>query len=147
MIEGRFTVPMRLVVAGSPPGVAVTMQRGSNENIQPAARNEQDLVFDFEVTVDGAVPATGAPRFLGPFVQGPPTGRFVYTRIGIAAGDPFSPWSRRAKIPLTAIDWPLLEALKPGRRLSCAYAGTGPKGDPTCASIKQFVREWGWEVD
>jgi hypothetical protein len=135
MIEGRFTLPLRLTVASHPQGVAITMQRGSGENVPAVERRGDDVVFDFEVMVDGALP-DGRPRFLGPFTQGPPPIRFVYTRIGTAAGDPSSPWSRRAKIPLMGIDWAAIESLKPGQRLEASYQGTGPKGDPTCASVK-----------
>jgi hypothetical protein len=37
------------------------------------------------VTVDGSV-ADGRPRLLGPYVQGPPAGRFVYLCVGQYAG-------------------------------------------------------------
>lgn len=135
MIDGRFTVPMRLVVQNHPPGVAITMQKGSDEQHFASERRGDDVVFDFEVAVDGAL-ADGRPRFLGPFTQGPPQGRFVYTRIGAAAGDPHSPWSRRAKIYLAGVDWAALQALQPGQRLQASYQGADKKGEPTCASVK-----------
>ena len=141
MREARSSLPLRVVVASAALDVAHALQHGRDGLIAEARRMDEDIVFDFEVSVEGSL-ADGRPRLLGPYVQGPPLQRFVYIRIGTYAGDAASPWGRRAKVPLTGIDWPLIEALEPGQRLEARYAGRGPKGDPSCASVRLLPPGW-----
>jgi len=51
------------------------------------------------------------PNFLGPFVQGPRGGRFVYVNSGTLAGQADSCWTRRAKVGLKEISWDLVVAV------------------------------------
>ena len=144
MREGRFDLPLRIVVEGPVPGVTTVLQRGASgkaELVAPALGEAGVLVFDFMVVVDGALP-DGRPRLLGPCVQGPPTGRFVYLCIGQAAGQGGSPWSRRAKVPLGGIDWALIEALPPGERLMVRFNGRGRDGTPACATVPLLAPGW-----
>jgi hypothetical protein len=87
----------------------------------------------------------GLPNFTGPFAQGPPDGRFVYIDVGTCAGQHDTPWSRRMKIPLQGITWPLVrKALaKPGYRLTARIPGTGRDGGPSCATVRPLGD---WEV-
>ena len=99
------------------------------------------LAITQNVTLDGSN-ADGGPRLLGPFVQGPPTARFVYVNIGASAGQIGSPWQRRAKVPLGAIDWQPIEALAPGERLTAHIAGTARDGSPACATVPILPPGW-----
>jgi hypothetical protein len=129
-------VRLRIVVTDPPPGVRFQMQRGSGELVPPARGDARQLVFDFDLRL-GEPLADGRPRFLGPFAQGPPDGRFVYVNSGTAAGQPGSPWSRRAKLPLGSIDAATIDRLhaRPRARLEARIPGVGRDGGPVCATV------------
>lgn len=143
----RMELPLRVVVEEPVPGVAVAMQCGGPHNVtlvRPVQDSAEALVFDFEVAVEGTI-ADGRPRLLGPFVQGPPNGRFVYLTIGVAAGQFDSPWRRRTKIPLGGLTLAMIEGLPPGRRLAAHIAGKARDGSPACASVPLLAP--GWRVE
>lgn len=142
----RKELPLRVVVEDPVPGVAIAMQRGASgkEMLWPVEVSAEALVFDFDVTVAGTI-ADGRPRLLGPFVQGPPNGRFVYLTIGVAAGQLDSPWRRRAKVPLGGLTLAMIEALPPGGRLAAHIAGKARDGSPACASVPLLAP--GWRVE
>lgn len=103
----------------------------------------EDISFDLTVRVK----STGEgdpPRFLGPFTQGPPDKRFVYVCSGTLAGQQASCWTRRAKVPLAAISWPLVhKALKTaGTRLEACFDGTARDGGPVCAAVSIAGGAW-----
>src|SRR3954471_16869912 len=87
---------LRIIVRQPPRGVAFAVQYGRDELVPPSAPATDALVFDFTVRVGSAGGGAG-PRLLGPFVQGPPSARFVYVTSGTRAGQPTSKWDRRAK--------------------------------------------------
>ena len=134
---------MRITVRRPPSGVAIAVQRGSAELLEPSSRSPDACVFDFTVRVVAS--STGdLPRLLGPFTQGPPLARFVYVNTGQRAGQPASPWNRRAKLPLRGITASMIQsALRmPGARIETEFEGTGTDGGPTCATVKPTV----WRV-
>jgi hypothetical protein len=141
MRNDRFELPLRIVMASPPKGVAIAMQEGRDALLPPSATSGHDLIFDFDVVVEG-VAADGRPRVLGRVVQGPPLGRFVYVNSGTYAGDGASPWARRAKVPLSTLDWAAIEALKPGQRLEARFFGQDRCGGPACASVKLLPPGW-----
>ena len=130
-----------IVLESPPPGVDYGLQKGGGneyEVIQKQRSKSADLRFEFTVRVrDGKA---GQPNFLGPFVQGPAQGRFVYLDIGTYAGQTNTQWSRRLKVPLTGITW---EIIKKGKLLETHVPGTGKDGGPTCATVKPFA---GWKA-
>src|SRR5262245_55319705 len=103
-------VPIRIVLVEPPAGVDFGIQKGSGTQyetlfVQQGTRG--DIVFDFTMTVKDNRP-DGAPNFLGPFAQGPVTGRFVYVDVGTFAGQKDTCWSRRMKVPLDGITWSMV---------------------------------------
>ena len=121
-------VRLRVVVRNPPKGVRWCLQRGASELAAHAvSKDGEDLSFDLEVR---AQPLDGGVRFLGPFTQGPPKARFLYLCSGTSAGQRDSCWTRRAKIPLPGIDWPMALA---GRTLLAGFEGTAKDGGPACA--------------
>jgi hypothetical protein len=137
---------LRITVVKPLPDVWFRLQRGPGE-LEPAVRTSATaMTFEFPVRV--GTRSGGAPNFLGPFVQGPPTGRFVYINSGTMAGQPDTCWSRRAKVPLTGITWALIDrARKAGSVLETDFAGTGGDGGPTCGTISLRDPDWpGWRV-
>jgi hypothetical protein len=140
----QLELPVRIIVDDPPPGVTFRMQRGRAELIPPIHATTAVLIFEFTVRV-GQRP-TGEPNFLGPFVQGPPSARFVYVNSGTLAGQADSCWSRRAKVPLTGITWAMVDRARTGDGVLEAHIqGTGRDGSPVCASVR--LREPGWHVE
>ena len=129
-------VRVRIVVVDPPKGVAFAVQRGRVEIVPPAHRTADALTFDFTVRAT-LTAGRQPPRLLGPFVQGPPAGRFVYITSGVRAGQTDSCWDRRAKVPLGGITSALIEAAraKPGATIEGRIAGRGRDGSPACASV------------
>ncbi|WP_066805770.1 DUF5990 family protein [Sphingomonas asaccharolytica] len=144
MTAEKSELPLRIVVDQPIPGVALALQRGSGAKfdlVGPVQASVDALVFDLDINVDGST-AAGGPRLLGPFVQGPPTARFVYINVGASAGQIGSPWQRRVKVPLGAIGWQAIEALAPGERLTAHIASRGRDGTPACATVPILPPGW-----
>jgi hypothetical protein len=136
-------VPLRLTVRRPLAGVALGVQRGRDELLAPLRASDGCTVFELSARAAGVLP-DGRPRLLGPFMQGPPAGRFVYVNVGRRAGQPDSPWDRRAKVPLTGISAAILDAWRgqPGAMLSAEIDGIGRDGGPACAAVKLLGNGW-----
>ena len=132
---------LRITVVDPPADVEFQVQHGRHELTAPVRVTAGAIVFEFPVRV-GARP-NGEPNFLGPYAQGPPDGRFVYVNSGTLAGQSDSCWTRRAKVPLTPIGWPLIDRARQQRGvLEVSFKGTGRDGGPTCASVKLEASAW-----
>ena len=115
------------------------MQRGPRELIEPVRTSAREVVFEATVRIrdDGR----RTPNVLGDVTQGPRDGRFVYINAGTSAGDPASPWTRRAKISLAGITWTHVENAR-GGVLETRFHGTARDGGPSCATVPLL----GWKV-
>lgn len=81
----------------------------------------------------------------GPYIQGPPGGRFVYLSWGTVAesGDPASfTLFRRAKLWLDAIPGDILDRATEAGELVGRLGLTDPKGNPRCAAVRPPEIEW-----
>ena len=137
-------VRLQIRVSRPPLGVRWCLQKGASELTQAVVGSGADLTFDFEVRAQPA--ADGGVRFLGPYTQGPPKGRFVYLCSGTLAGQFGSCWTRRAKIPLSGIAWPMVvEACATANaKLVAEFEGTARDGGPACATVK--LTQAGWHI-
>jgi hypothetical protein len=140
-------ITLRVVLQQPPPGVDFGVQKGQGtgyETIQTQQSTGSDLAFEFGVGVREPDGQAG-PDFRGPFVQGPRGGRFVYIDIGTMAGQQNTCWSRRLKIPLSAITWDMVNRTAAASRtvLEARLPGTARDGSPTCATPKVFD---GWKI-
>jgi hypothetical protein len=134
----KFQIPVRIKVLDPLPNVAMMVQRGKDELLPPSSKSEEQLVFDFELTVDIT---EERPNFLGKYAQGPKTERFIYVNSGTYA-DQHSIWGRRAKISLMTITGDQIQAVVTNDSvvLQTEFNGVGRDGGPTCASVKGI--EW-----
>ena len=137
-------IALKIILENPPAGIVFGIQKGSGNNyetIQKQISGAAILHFNFTITVKWN--KDGSPNFLGAFVQGPPTERFIYIDIGTAAGDINSVWSRRLKIPLKGITIEMINKLLTGSAiiLETKVPGTGKDGGPNCATVKPFS---GW---
>jgi len=139
------SLPLCITLIKPPPDVPFCLQQGKADLVPPSSDSGENVSFDF--TVDIANDRTdGPPKFRGPFVQGPPAGRFIYINSGTYAGKVDSCWSRRAKVPLLGIGWELIEEAlsKSSSGLEARIAGTAGDGGPVCATVRFF--EDGWKL-
>lgn len=142
-MEGQVT--LRVIVEKPPGDVDFGVQEGRGNDyktVQKQRYTKQDLRFEFPIRV--AEGKDGQPNFLGAFAQGPASGRFIYLDIGTYAGQINTHWSRRLKIPLAGITWPMIEqASGAALVIETRVPGTGRDGGPTCGTVKPFA---GWTV-
>jgi hypothetical protein len=136
----EVTVTIRIVVTDPPPGVLFRVQRGRDELLEPSRETKGSIAFDVPLR---AQPAAAGVRLLGPYAQGPPAARFIYVNSGRHAGQADTFWDRRAKIPLGALTWKLIESAlaKTGSVLETEVYGRMGDGGPVCASVKQ-MKPW-----
>lgn len=78
----KHQIPVRIKVLGPLPGVSMMVQRGKDELLPPRSASVDQLVFDFELTVDTT---ETRPNFLGKYAHGPKDARFVYVNSGTYA--------------------------------------------------------------
>ena len=138
---------LRIVVAGPPTGYAFCLQRGKGakaERLDYVEAADDDIAFKLTVALrQGKQP--DLPDFGGPFVQGPPGGRFFYLCVGRCSMIAEPHWSGRVKVPLSSITWPLArQATSDGVRLEARYTASRPDGRPVLASVK--LLDDGWTV-
>ena len=136
--EMKQDVPVRIIVKRPLAGVSMLVQRGKDELLPPSSKSAEQLVFDFEITVDMT---ESRPNFLGKYAQGPKDARFIYVNSGTYA-EQHSIWGRRAKISLMNITGDQIQGVvsKAGMILQTEFEGVGRDGGPTCASVKGI--EW-----
>jgi hypothetical protein len=127
---------MRIVIENPVPGVLHSLQAKDGRPLEPkrSAAGEA-LAFEFPVRV-----APG-PKFFGDQVRREgPVRRFVYIRVGQAASDHASPWSRRMKIDIHDIEPALLDEAAGGHVVEIAVDGTAKDGTPACATVRPIRR-------
>ena len=136
MIHTDRRLRLRITLLVPPAGVDFALQEKGGALHSLTRSTGRDIVFDFEVEVSRDT--SGRPRFLGPLTHGSPAERFVYFNSGTLAGQADSCWTRRGKVQLMTMTWPLIEtALRsPSARLEARVPGTAGDGGPACASVK-----------
>ena len=136
-------LPLRITVIDPVPGVWLRLQSGRTDLLEASISTSSEISFDFSVRIGSPQP-DGRPTFLGPYTQGPPSGRFVYVNSGVRAGQLGTPWDRRAKIPLGDISpEQVAEVLRErGSLLEVRFAGRGRDGGPTCATVRLPPGAW-----
>ena len=141
------SVRMRILVVNTPPEAWFAVQRGRSDLLEPLGGQQQPLRFEFSLRL-GSPLSTGAVNFLGEFAQGPSSDRFVYINSGTLAGQAGSPWTRRAKLKLSSIPQPVVDAaLSSGGIIEARVHGTMGDGGPVCASLKPHAVVWAVERD
>jgi hypothetical protein len=121
------TITLHITLLAPPAGVDFGLQQGRGNDYQ---------TIGIQRSTGGDLTFVCSPPFplRGPFVQGPPTGRFLYLDIGTLAGQLDSPWTRRLKVPLTGLTGD-------HAAYQTAIPGQARDGGPTCATPKPFA---GW---
>jgi hypothetical protein len=125
-------IAARIVIESPVPGVLHSLQSKDGHPLDPKwSRDGEALEFDFPLRV------SEGPKFFGDQVRPEgPKRRFVYIRVGSAAGQPGSPWSRRMKIDIHDTDANLIDRAIAGGTLELVVNGTAKNGTPACATIR-----------
>jgi len=142
-----MNLPLRIIVQKPPAGLDYGLQKGSGsqyETVQIQRADGGDVEFCLEVELKNDSQAKGEPRFGGPFIQGPPLGRFIYIDIGQYAGQAGA-FGGRIKIAFSDISWDIIGRLTADSLalLETTIPGTGKNGAPACATVKPFD---GWRL-
>jgi hypothetical protein len=95
-------------------------------------------------TLDAAVKpaADGGIDLTGPYIQGPPGGRFIYLNWGTAGRPGAFELFRRAKLWLNAVPSDVLRAAAEAGVLVGRLGLTDAAGHPLCASVRPPLIEW-----
>jgi len=137
----RTKIHARIVIERPVPGVLHSLQEDDAPLDPKQSRTGEPLAFEFTLEVER--PEGGSAKFFGGQVRREgPVRRFVYVRIGTAAGQRLSPWTRRMKIDIHDIDPALLEQAAAGGVLQATIGGTAADGTPACATIRPVA----WRV-
>jgi hypothetical protein len=89
-----------------------------------------------------ATPADAGTDLKGPYIQGPPGGRFIYLSWVVVGDDETAILFRRAKLWLTAVPADILAAAVAQGQLTGRLGLTNGKGWPLCAAVRPPVIEW-----
>ncbi|HEY6472751.1 MAG TPA: DUF5990 family protein [Acidimicrobiales bacterium] len=84
----------------------------------------------------------GAVDLKGPYIQGPPGGRFVYLNWGVVDDDGGFRMFRRAKVLLETVPVDVLARARRSGTLVATVGLTDEKGNPTCAAFRPPLIEW-----
>jgi hypothetical protein len=138
-----IVVVLRIVIVDPPVGVTWALQVGRSALEGPSSATRAKICFTTAVRVASSS-TSRALRLLGPAVQGPPDGRFLYLNSGLRAGQTGSCWDRRAKVPLRGITQSMIRAAtaKQAGVLEARIAGTASDGGPACASVPLLGTGW-----
>jgi hypothetical protein len=133
-------VRARIVIERPVPGVLHSLQDNDAPLDPKASQAGEPLAFEFPLRIERT--ANGA-KFFGKQVRREGLmRRFVYVRVGTAAGQRMSPWTRRMKIDIHDIEPSLLDAAIAGGVLEGTVCGTAKDGSPACATIRPVT----WRV-
>jgi hypothetical protein len=137
---------LRVTLVRPPKGVRLCVQgKDAAELVGATTATGGHVSFDASVRMKLGG-AKGAVRFLGPLTHGPQDKRFLYVCSGTLAGQPGSPWTRRAKVGLWTITPDLIDAVRTGAAsgLEARINGCAGNGGPACATVP--LLEGGWRA-
>jgi hypothetical protein len=89
-----------------------------------------------------ATPTPGGVDLRGPYIQGPPGGRFVYLSWGTVDEAGAFRMFRRAKLGLDGVPSDVLDGARQSGVLVGRIGLTDGKGNPRCAAVRPPVIEW-----
>ena len=133
----QVEIRARIVIDHPVPGVLHSLQSKERGPLDPKrSASGEPLAFDFPLRIGPG------PKFFGDHVQREgPQRRFVYVRVGQAAGDHASLWSRRMKIDIHDTDPALLDEATKGGILVLTVDGTAKDGSPVCATVRPVAKK------
>jgi hypothetical protein len=89
-----------------------------------------------------ATPGPDGTDLKGPYIQGPPGGRFIYLSWVVVGDDASAILFRRAKLWLTAVPADVLDDAVRLGQLTGRLGLTNGQGRPLCAAVRPPVIQW-----
>jgi hypothetical protein len=118
--------------------VGVQRKNRPGELMGQVSADAESVVWEVEASpVDSTV-----ADFRGPYISGPPGGRFIYLSWGVVEGPGRFEMFRRAKIMFDGIPAEVLAAAQESGVLVGRLGLTDPKGNPVCAAVRPPLIEW-----
>ncbi len=114
--------------------VGVQAKKRPDELLNLTPGDAAEAVWTFDCSVDGT-------DVRGPYIQGPPAGRFIYLSWGTVDGDSFNMF-RRAKLMFADVPADVLESAKSSGTLVGSLGLTDGKGHPLCARVRPPHIRW-----
>lgn len=130
-------IPLQIICHHPPPAelngqAAEFGLQDKKQQVHPGlALPDGSLQFDLTVQIKRR---DDQPDFAGSWVQGPPGQRFIYLSYRLAAAD--SPWIKRIKLPLAALDWTAIRTVAPSGVLQVKVDGRA------AATIRLTLEDW-----
>jgi hypothetical protein len=118
--------------------VGVQRKNKPDELTGQVSADVESVTWELEAT---PVPSATVD-FRGPYISGPPGGRFVYLAWGVVEGPGSFEMFRRAKIMFDGIPAETMTAAQESGVLVGRLGLTDPKGNPTCAAVRPPLIEW-----
>ncbi|RBQ16619.1 monooxygenase [Spongiactinospora rosea] len=119
--------------------VGVQRRARPGELLGPHRGDAPAAAWELEVT---ATAREGGWDLRGPYVQGPPGGRFVYLSWGAVDKDGVFSMFRRAKVLFDAVPAEVLEAAVRSGQLVARLGLTDGAGHPLCAAVRPPLVQW-----
>jgi len=118
--------------------VGVQRKNKPGELMGQVSADVKSVVWELEAI---AVPSE-VTDYRGPYISGPPGGRFIYLSWGVVEEPGSSEIFRRAKILVDGIPADVMAAAHKLGVLVGRLGLTDPKGNPTCAAVRPPLIEW-----
>jgi Family of unknown function (DUF5990) len=118
--------------------VGVQRKNKPGERMGQVSADADSVIWELEATPVASNPAD----FRGPYVSGPPGGRFIYLSWGVVEEPGTFEMFRRAKIMFDGIPTPAIAAAQASGVLVGRLGLTDPKGNPICAAVRPPLIEW-----
>ena len=121
-------------------GIEVGVQRKNKpgELMGQVSADVESVTWELEATPVSSDPAD----FRGPYISGPPGGRFIYLSWGVVEEPGSLEMFRRAKIMFDGVPAEVMKAAQISGTLIGRLGLTDPKGNPTCAAVRPPLIEW-----
>jgi hypothetical protein len=98
----------------------------------------QSVVWELDATPV----ASEVADYRGPYISGPPGGRFIYLSWGVVEEPGSFEMFRRAKLMFDGIPADVMAAARKSGVLVGRLGLTDPNGNPTCAAVRPPLIEW-----
>jgi hypothetical protein len=121
-------------------GIEVGVQRKNKpgEVMGQVSADVESVIWELEATATDSQ----VVDFRGPYISGPPGGRFIYLSWGVVEAPGSFDMFRRAKIMLDGVPDDVMAAAQASGVLVGRLGLTDPKGNPTCAAVRPPQVEW-----
>jgi hypothetical protein len=121
-------------------GIEVGVQRKNKPSdlMGRVRADAESVTWELEATPVSSDPVD----FRGPYISGPPGGRFIYLSWGVVEGPESFEMFRRAKLMFDGIPNEVMSAARASGVLVGRLGLTDPKGNPICAAVRPPLIHW-----